>query len=111
MLINSNSFFASESSLNDLSNLCSAFSLSISIITDFLPSQINNIDILIADRRDLSRTQFRIMTDFPDHLNLRDGVVLTKFGHLEEGQDYNFTIRVFLNPNLSAKAPVIKGKT
>lgn len=79
--------------------------LSISIITDFLPSQINNIDILITDRRDVSRTQFRIMTDFPDHLNLRDGVVLTKFGRLDEGQDYNFTIRVFLNqePNVVHK--------
>jgi hypothetical protein len=32
-------------------------------------------------------------------------VVLTKFGHLEEGQDYNFTIRVFLNqePNVVHK--------
>lgn len=77
-------------------------SLSISIVTGYLPSQINNIDILIADRRDLSRSQFRIMTDFPDHLNLVEGVVLTKFRHLEEGQDYDFVMRVFLNesPNV-----------
>jgi hypothetical protein len=79
--------------------------LTISLRTDYLPSQINNVDILIADRRDISQTQFRIMTDFPDHLNLRDGVVLTKFGHLEEGADYNFTLRVFLNeqPNVVHK--------
>lgn len=71
--------------------------LSISLVTDYLPEQINNVDILIADRRDISQTQFRIMTDFPNSLNLRDGVVLTKFGKLEQGQDYNFTLRMFLN--------------
>jgi hypothetical protein len=71
--------------------------LTIGIRTDYLPSQINNIDILIAELNDMSQTQFRIMTDFPDHLNLRDGVVLTKFGHLKQGEDYTYTMRVFLN--------------
>ena len=71
--------------------------LSISLRTEYLPSQINNVDILIAELHDLEKSQFRIMTDFPDRLNLREGVVLTKFGGLEQGTDYTYIIRVYIN--------------
>ena len=71
--------------------------LKIILRTDYLPSQINNVDILVAEYNDLEKSQFRIMTDFPDELNLREGVILTKFGRLKEGIEYTYVIRVFLN--------------
>ncbi|MFK7757139.1 MAG: hypothetical protein AB8B53_09435 [Flavobacteriales bacterium] len=80
--------------------------LSISIVTDYRPSQINNIDILLARRSNQRESQFTILTSFPDGLNLTEGVVLTKFRGLEQGEDYNLIMRVFLN-----EAPFIANKT
>ena len=80
--------------------------LSISLKTDYPPSQINNVDILIAEHEDLGKTQFRIMNSFPDHLNLLDGVVLTKFRNLDRGKHYYYVLRIFLN-----QAPFVVNKS
>jgi hypothetical protein len=70
--------------------------------SDLRPSQISNVDVLLIDRADVNNTKFMILTDFPDRLDLVEGVKLTVFGRLENNNDYDVVSRVFLNeaPNI-----------
>jgi hypothetical protein len=70
--------------------------IAIKFLSDLQPSQISNIDILLVDRENVNNTKFMILTDFPDHLNLVEGVQLTVFSQLENNHDYNVITRVFL---------------
>jgi hypothetical protein len=63
--------------------------------SDLRPSQISNVDVLLIDRADVNNTKFMILTDFPDRLDLVEGVKLTVFGRLENNHDYDVVSRVF----------------
>ena len=70
--------------------------ISIILLSDLQPSQISNIDIFLVDRGNVNSTKFMILTDFPDHLDLVEGVQLTAFSPLERNHDFNVISRVFL---------------
>lgn len=70
--------------------------MSIIFQSDLQPSQISNIDVFVVDRGNTNKTKFMILTDFPDHLNLVEGVQLTAFRPLENNHDYTVISRVFL---------------
>ena len=70
--------------------------LAISLVTDYPPSQINNVDLMLVNENNINESHFRIFADFPNHLNLRDGVVLTAFTSLVRSE-YKVILRIFFN--------------
>ena len=53
--------------------------ISIFLQSDLRPSQISSVDVLLIDRADVNNTKFMILTDFPDRLDLVEGVKLNCF--------------------------------